>query len=68
MDFVHRFRARRQSSSASTINGANAMKLKQYFAKKSSHIAENSGDQMGRRVSDTESTTHFAKDDEGVQV
>jgi hypothetical protein len=44
------------------------MKLKQYFAKKSSHIAENSGDQMGRRVSDTESTTHFAKDDEGVQV
>lgn len=69
MDFVHRFRARRQSSSASASHGAKAMKLGQYFAKKSSHTAENRGSQVGRRVSDdTESTTHFAKDDEGVQV
>jgi hypothetical protein len=60
MDFVDRFRARRQSPSSSTGEIA----LKQYFGKKSS---KNGGSQVGRRVSDTESTTYFAKDAEGVQ-
>lgn len=59
MEFVDRFRARRQPSSSS----AGEMALKQYFSKNSS----NENGQVGRRVSDTESTTHFAKDAEGVQ-
>lgn len=61
MDFADRFRARRQSPSSSS---AGEMALKQYFGKKSS---ENGGSQVGRRVSDTESTMYFAKDAEGVQ-
>lgn len=61
MDFSDRFRARRQPSSSL----AGEMALKQYFGKNSG--SENRGSQVGRRVSDTESTTHFAKDAEGVQ-
>lgn len=60
MDFVHRFRARRQPSSSL----AGEMRLKQYFSNKSS---ENGGSHVGRRVSDdTESTTNFARDTEGL--
>ncbi|KUL87490.1 hypothetical protein ZTR_04592 [Talaromyces verruculosus] len=61
MEFVDRFRARRQSPSSSS---AGEMALKQYCGTKGS---ENGGSQVGRRVSDTESTTYFAKDAEGVQ-
>ncbi|EEA21395.1 hypothetical protein EYB25_007339 [Talaromyces marneffei] len=64
MDLVDRFRAQRQPLS-SVDDGTRAINLKQYFTKKSS---EDGGSQMGRRISDdTESTTHFAKDTEGLQ-